>query len=64
MSNIMQNSIQLSEPYHKTIGKVTFQVSAFGNPNGTESAQKMMIRLLERSAADYQLSGEKKGESA
>ena len=55
MSNITQNSIRLSAPYRKTIGKVTFQVSAFGNLNGTETAQKMMIRLLERSAAEYQL---------
>lgn len=53
MSNIMQNSIQLSAPYRKAIGKVTFQVSAFGNPNGTESAQKMMIRLLKCNAADH-----------
>lgn len=40
MSNITQNSIQLSAPYRKTIGKVIFQVSAFGNQNGTETAQK------------------------
>ena len=53
MSNITQNSIQLSAPYRKTIGKVTFQVSAFGNQNGTETAQKMMVRLLERNAAEY-----------
>lgn len=33
MSNITQNSIRLSAPYRKTIGKVTFQVSAFGNLN-------------------------------
>lgn len=64
MSNITQNSIQLSAPYRKTIGKVTFQVSAFGNQNGTETAQKMMVRLLERSAADHELCAEKEGESA
>lgn len=64
MSNITQNSIQLSAPYRKTIGKVTFQVSAFGNPNGTETAKKMMIRLLEHSAAEYQLRAEAEGESA
>lgn len=64
MSNITQNSIQLSAPYRKTIGKVTFQVSAFGNQNGTETAQKMMVRLLEQNAADYELCAEKEGESA
>ena len=64
MSNITQNSIRLSAPYRKTIGKVTFQVSAFGNLNGTETAQKMIIRLLERSAAEYQLCTEKEGEGA
>lgn len=64
MSNITQNSIQLSAPYRKTIGKVTFQVSAFGNQNGTETAQKMMVRLLERNAADHELYAEKEGESA
>ena len=51
-------------PVSQTIGKVTFQVSAFGNLNGTETAQKMMIRLLERSAAEYQLCTEKEGEGA
>lgn len=64
MSNITQNSIQLSAPYRKTIGKVTFQISAFGNQNGTETAQKMMVRLLERNAAEYQLCTEEEGEDA
>ena len=64
MSNITQNRIQLSAPYRKTIGKVTFQVSAFGNQNGTETAQKMMVRLLERNAAEYQLCTEEEGEDA
>ena len=64
MSNVTQSSILLAEPYHKTVGKVTFQVSAFGNQNGTETAQKMMVRLLERNAADHELYAEKEGESA
>lgn len=64
MSNITQNSIQLSAPYRKTIGKVTFLVSSFGNQNGTETAQKMMVRLLERNAAEYQLCTEEEGEDA
>ena len=64
MSNITQNSIQLSAPYRKTIGKVTFLVSSLGNQNGTETAQKMMIRLLECSAAEYQLCTEKEGGGA
>ena len=64
MNSTRKNSNPLSEPYRKTIGKVTFQVSAFGNPSGTETAQKMMLHLMERNAAECNLHIEEEGESA
>jgi len=34
---------------HRThkIGKVTFRVSSFGNPNGTKSATEMLVQMME-----------------
>jgi len=40
-------SVALAAPYTKKIGKVTFQVSSFANPEGTESAQQMLLHLME-----------------
>lgn len=52
MNKTAPNAVHLSAPYRKTIGKVTFEVSAFGNPNGTETAQQLMVRLMERSVTE------------
>lgn len=36
----------LAEPYRKKIGKVTFQVSSFGNDKSNETAQQLILRML------------------
>ncbi|MFR0838525.1 MAG: hypothetical protein ACLSHA_08230 [Neglectibacter timonensis] len=39
--------LRLAEPYKKNIGKVTFQVSSFGNLQGKNTAQQLIIQMLE-----------------
>ena len=39
--------VKLAEPYKKDIGKVTFQVSSFGNVQGKNTAQQLIIQMLE-----------------
>ena len=36
------------------IGKVTFQVSSFGNPQGNHSAQELILSMLEKKAMEKQ----------
>ena len=36
----------LAEPYRKKIGRVTFQVSSFGNDKSNETAQQLILRML------------------
>ena len=37
----------MAAPYQRKIGKVIFQVSAFGNPQAKETGQEMILRMLE-----------------
>ncbi|MFR2640016.1 MAG: hypothetical protein ACLTAD_09070 [Coprococcus phoceensis] len=39
--------MRLAEPYKKNIGKVTFQVSSFSNLQGKNTAQQLIIQMLE-----------------
>lgn len=39
--------MKLADPYKKDIGKVTFQVSSFGNVQGKSTAQQLIIQMLE-----------------
>ncbi|MCC8103858.1 MAG: hypothetical protein LIP11_16965 [Clostridiales bacterium] len=41
------NTAALATPYTHRIGKVTFRVSSFGNPNGTKSATEMLVQMME-----------------
>ena len=41
------DAIPLSAPYRRRIGKVTYVVSAFGNPKATDTAQQMLLRMME-----------------
>ena len=41
------DAIPLAEPYRRKIGKVTFVVSSFGNPKSADTAQRMILRMLE-----------------
>ena len=37
----------LAAPYRRKIGKVTFEVSAFGNPQATSTAEDLLLGMLE-----------------
>ena len=41
------DTVPLAAPYRRRIGKVTYVVSAFGNAKATDTAQQMLLRLLE-----------------
>ena len=41
------DAVPLAESYRHKVGKVTFVVSSFGNPNATETAPEMILRMLE-----------------
>ena len=41
------DAVPLAAPYQHKVGKVTFVVSSFGNPKATDTAQQMLLRLLE-----------------
>ena len=54
------DAIPLAAPYRHRIGKVTFVVSSFGNPKSTDTAQQMILRMLEeqvRHASDSMARG-------
>ena len=42
-----KQAVPMAAPYHRKIGKVIFQVSAFGNPQAKETGQEMILRMLE-----------------
>ena len=44
----------LAEPYRRKIGKITFQVSSYGNDDSSETAQQLLLRML----ADQVVRGE------
>ena len=47
MGNTEVKEVQpLAEPYRKKIGRVTFQVSSFGNDKSNETAQQLILRML------------------
>ena len=43
----LTDAVPLAAPYQRRIGKVTFVVSSFGNPKATDTAQQMLLHLLE-----------------
>ena len=43
----VKQAVPMAAPYHRKIGKVIFQVSAFGNPQAKETGQEMILRMLE-----------------
>ena len=44
---IPKQAVPMAAPYQQKIGKVIFQVSAFGNPQAKETGQEMILRMLE-----------------
>ena len=41
------DAVPLAAPYRRRIGKVTYVVSAFGNAKATDTAQQMLLRMME-----------------
>jgi hypothetical protein len=37
----------LATPYRRKIGRVTFQISSFTNPKAQNSAQDLLLRIME-----------------
>lgn len=44
---VTTNAQPLAAPYKHKIGKVCFQVSSFGNPRASDTAQQLILRMLE-----------------
>ncbi len=44
---IPKQAMLMTAPYQRKIGKIIFQVSAFGNPQAKETGQEMILRMLE-----------------
>ncbi|MDO5326632.1 MAG: hypothetical protein Q4G00_07895 [Clostridia bacterium] len=43
----VKQAVPMAAPYQRKIGKVIFQVSAFGNSQAKETGQEMILRMLE-----------------
>ena len=53
----VKHAVPMAAPYQRKIGKVIFQISAFGNSQAKETGQEMILRMLEN-----RLSFEKRNE--
>jgi hypothetical protein len=40
-------AMPLAAPYQRKIGRVTFRISSYGNPNAQNSAQDLILRIME-----------------
>ena len=54
LNNRAFEAVPLAPAYRSKIGKVTFQVSSFWNPQANHSAQKLIISMLEKKAMEKQ----------
>ena len=43
----VKQAVPMAAPYQRKIGKVIFQISAFGNSQAKETGQEMILRMLE-----------------
>ena len=41
------DAVPIAVPYQRKIGNITYVVSSFGNPKARDTAQQMLLRLLE-----------------
>ena len=41
------HAVPLAAPYRRKVGKVTFVVSSFGNPQATSTAEDLILGMLE-----------------
>ena len=59
----VKHAVPMAAPYQRKIGKVFFQVSAFGNPQAKETGQEMILRMLETKLS-FEKRDEKEGACA
>ena len=59
----VKQAVPMAAPYQRKIGKVVFQVSAFGNPQAKETGQEMVLRMLENKLT-FEKRDEKEGACA
>ena len=52
MAEKSQRAAPIGEPYKKKCGKITFIVSAFGNPNTTKTANDLILSMLKNRAKE------------
>jgi len=45
----------LSKPYRKKVGRITFQVSSFGNKQSSQTAQQLILQMLAEQIARGEL---------
>ena len=43
----LTQALLLAAPYRRRIGKVTYEVSSFGNPQSANTAGDLLLRMLE-----------------
>lgn len=43
----MSDILILTKPYKRKIGNVTFIISSFGNPNAKNTAEDLILQILE-----------------
>ena len=53
----VKQAVPMAAPYQRKIGKVIFQVSAFGNPQAKETGQEMILRMLENKVLNERQEG-------
>jgi hypothetical protein len=63
MSEI-KNAVPLAEPYRRKIGRATFQVSSFGDPQASETGQQLLLRMLEQQVTQNEIFGNQEELSA
>ena len=54
---VAKQAVPMAAPYQRKIGKVIFQVSAFGNPQAKENGQQMILRMLENKVLNERQEG-------
>ena len=52
-----KQAVPMDSPHQRKIGKVIFQVSAFGNPQAKETGQQMILRMLENKVLNERQEG-------
>jgi hypothetical protein len=50
-----KTAVPLARAYCRKIGRVTFRVSSFGDPQASETGQQLLLRILERKVTQNEI---------